>query len=88
VTRNKGVRRRCRVTLGKYEKQTSVFRALDRVVRDDGQASSPIEEQLRICPEAFKVGELVGKVCDSLKYDRESGERVLPPDGLVMPPFI
>jgi hypothetical protein len=73
---------------GKREQQTSVFRALDRVIRDDGQARNSIEEQLRLCPEAFKVGELVGKVCDSLKYDRESGERVLPPAGLVMPPFI
>lgn len=82
------MRRRCRVTPGKREQQTSVCRALDHAIRDDGQASSPIEEQLRIYPEAFKVGELVGKVCDSLKYDRESGERVLPPAGLVMPPFI
>ena len=82
------MKRRCRVMPGKREQQTSVFRALDRVIRDDGQARNPIEEQLRVCPEAFKAGELVGKVCDSLKYDRESGERVLPPAGLVMPPFI
>jgi len=82
------VRRRSRVMPGKREQQTSVFRALDRVIQDDGQARNPIEEQLRVCAEAFKVGELVGKVCDSLKYDRESGERVLPPAGLVMPPFI
>ncbi len=82
------MRRRCRVMPGKREQQTSVFRALERVIQDDGQARNPIEEQLRVCPEAFKVGELVGKVCDSLKYDCESGERVLPPAGLVMPPFI
>jgi hypothetical protein len=88
VTRNKRFRSRCRITRGEREQQTSIFRALDRVIRDDGQARNPIEEQLRLCPEAFKVGELVGKVCDSLKYDRESGERVLPPAGLVMPPFL
>jgi len=82
------VRRRCRVMLGKREQQTSVFRALDRVIRGDGQGRNPIEEQLRVCPEAFKVGEFVGKICDSLKYDRESDERVLPPAGLVMPPFL
>ena len=78
MTRNKRFRPRCRVTRGKREQQASVFRALDRVIREGGQASNPIEEQLRVCPEAFKVGELVGKICDSLKYDRESGERVLP----------
>jgi hypothetical protein len=82
------VRRKQRVTRREGDQLASVFQALDCVIRDDAKASTPIEEQLRVCPGAFKVGELVGKMCDNLRYGRECGERILPPAGLVLPPFI
>lgn len=50
--------------------------------------TDPIVEQLQQCPEALKAGEMVGKMFDTLKYDRddsEGGDRLLPPAGLVMP---
>jgi hypothetical protein len=50
--------------------------------------TDPIVEQLQQCPEAFKAGELVGKMFDTLKYDRddsEGGNRLLPPAGVVLP---
>ena len=50
--------------------------------------TDPIVEQLLQCPEAFKAGELVGKMFDTLKYDRddsEGGNRLLPPAGVVLP---
>ena len=88
MTWQQRVRRRRRLTRRERDHDTSVFQALDCVIRNDAKASTPIEEQLRICPGAFKVGELVGKMCDSLKYDRQCGERISPPTGLVLPPFI
>jgi len=45
---------------------------------------------LKQCPEAFKVGEILGKAFDSLKYAQdgnEIGERYLPPSGVVIPPL-
>ena len=65
----------------------SVMRALESV-SNAPSFTDPIMEQLRQCPEAFKAGEMVGKMFDSLKYDRddaEGGDRLLPPAGLVIP---
>jgi hypothetical protein len=48
-------------------------------------------EQLRQCPEAFKVGEILGKAFDSLKYaqdESEIGDRYLPPAGALIPPLV
>jgi hypothetical protein len=48
-------------------------------------------EQLKQCPEAFKVGEILGKALDSLRYaqnEREVGERYLPPAGVVIQPLV
>ena len=45
-------------------------------------------EQLRKCPETFVAGEMLGKMFDSLKYDRassENDERLIPPAGIVFP---
>lgn len=50
--------------------------------------TDPIVEQLQRCPEAFKAGEVVGKMFDTIKYDRhnfEGGDRLLPPAGVVIP---
>jgi hypothetical protein len=52
--------------------------------------TDPILEKLRQCPEAFKVGEILGKAFDSLKYSQEEvidGDRLLPPPGTIIPPF-
>ena len=48
-------------------------------------------EQLKQCPEAFKVGEILGEAFDSLKYAQdgsEIGDRYLPPSGTVIPPLV
>lgn len=67
-----------------------VVRELDALVADSDRRKDPIEEQLRQCPEAFKAGELVGKLFDRLKYDgNEPGEaRCSPPAGALIPPLV
>lgn len=48
----------------------------------------PIVERLKQCPEAFKAGEMVGKMFNALKHGNEdsaAGERYLPPAGVVIP---
>jgi len=68
-----------------------VLRALEDATRGRTNANDPIVEQLRQCPEAFKVGEILGKAFDSLKYAQdggEIGERYLPPAGVVIPPLV
>ena len=66
------------------------MRELDLVAQGTVRQEDPIEEQLRRCPDAFKAGELVGKMCDQNKYGRNDtvGERILPPAGAVMPPLV
>ncbi len=68
-----------------------VLRALGETTRGRVNTSDPIMEQLRQCPEAFKVGEILGKAFDSLKYAQDGGElgdRYLPPAGVVIPPLV
>jgi predicted NAD/FAD-binding protein len=68
-----------------------VLRALGETTRGRVNTSDPIVEQLRQCPEAFKVGEILGKAFDSLKYAQDGGElgdRYLPPAGVVIPPLV
>jgi hypothetical protein len=81
---------------------TSAFRTIDegakrvaRALKDARHgrvnANDPIMEQLRQCPEAFKVGEILGKAFDSLKYAQDGGEigdRYLPPAGVLLPPLV
>jgi hypothetical protein len=66
------------------------MRELDALLADSDSQKDPIEEQLRQCPEAFKAGELVGKLFDRLKYDdNDPGEaRFLPPAGALIPPLV
>ena len=50
--------------------------------------SDPIVERLKQCPEAFKAGEMVGKMFDALRYggDESAGnERYLLPAGVAFP---
>ena len=68
-----------------------VVRALEQVTHGRASTNDPIMERLKQCPEAFKVGEILGKVFDSLKYVQdggELGERYLPPAGTVVPPLV
>ena len=68
-----------------------VLRALEEVKLGRANMNDPIMEQLKQCPEAFKVGEILGKAFDSLKYAQdgaELGDRYLPPAGTVMPPLV
>ena len=68
-----------------------VLRALKQASHGRVNANDPIMEQLKQCPEAFKVGEILGKAFDSLKYAQdgsEIGDRYLPPSGVVIPPLV
>jgi hypothetical protein len=68
-----------------------VLRALEEAAHGRTNTNDPITERLKQCPEAFKVGEILGKAFDSLKYAQdgsELGDRYLPPAGTVMPPLV
>jgi hypothetical protein len=68
-----------------------VARALKEATHGRVNTNDPIMEQLKQCPEAFKVGEILGKAFDSLKYAQDGGEigdRYLPPAGVVIPPLV
>ena len=68
-----------------------VLHALEEATRGLTNANDPIVEQLKQCPEAFKVGEILGKAFDALKYAQDGGEigdRYLPPAGVVLPPLV
>jgi hypothetical protein len=67
-----------------------IMRELDALLADSEIQKDPIEEQLRQCPEAFKAGELLGRLFDRIKHDgNEPGEaRSLPPAGALIPPLV
>ena len=63
---------------------------LAEAARSEAKVTDPILEKLRQCPEAFKVGEIIGKAFDSLKYRQDDvidEDRIMPPPGSVFPPF-
>jgi hypothetical protein len=67
-----------------------VWRALQQSLQSEARIRNPILEQLTQCPEAFKVGEILGKTFDRLKYDRDGAENrdcLFPPVGTIVPPF-
>jgi hypothetical protein len=67
-----------------------VIRELDALTVDSERLKDPIQEQLRQCPEAFKAGELIGKLFERLKYDgnEPGGARFLPPADALIPPLV
>ena len=68
-----------------------VMRELEAVTRKNPGDLDPIVEQLKQCPEAFKAGEVIGKMLDSLKYRQDNdaaADRYLPPAGAVVPPLV
>ena len=67
-----------------------VTQELEAVTRENLRQIDPIVEQLKQCPEAFKAGEMIGKMLDSLKYSQgndATADRYLPPAGTVIPPL-
>jgi predicted NAD/FAD-binding protein len=88
MTRRKLAAAACRTIT---EDAKRVLRALEEATHGRVNTSDPIMEQLRQCPEAFKLGEILGRAFDSLKYagDEETPkERYLPPSGAVIPPLV
>jgi hypothetical protein len=68
-----------------------VTHELESVTRQNPRQPDPFVEQLKQCPEAFKAGEIIGKMLDSLKYSQDkdpTGNRSLPPAGAVIPPLV
>ena len=68
-----------------------VLRGLEEAAHGRTNTNDLITERLKQCPEAFKVGEILGKAFDSLKYAQdgsEIGERYLPPSGVLIPPLV
>jgi hypothetical protein len=79
----------CSRTADKNAKR--VLCALEEAAHGRVNTKDPIVEQLKQCPEAFKVGEILGKAFDSLKYAPdgvELGGRYLPPACTVVPPLV
>jgi hypothetical protein len=70
------------------ERHNRVLRELDSVLKGDVSRDNFIEERLRQCPEAFDVGKIVEKMCESLKHEGQAAGRLLPPPGVVMPPIV
>jgi hypothetical protein len=79
--------RNCR---GRSAETMRVMGELAEAAGNRAKVTDPILEKLRQCPEAFKVGEILGKAFDSLKYRQEDvidGDRLLPPPSTIIPPF-
>ncbi len=73
------------------ESAKRILRALKEAAQGRANRNDRIMEQLKQCPEAFKVGEVLGKAFDSLKYAQDGSEirvRYLPPGGVVVPPLV
>lgn len=73
------------------EDSRRVLTLLEEATHSRANTNDPIMEQLKQCPEAFKVGEILGKAFDSLKYAQDGSEiraRYLPPAGTVIPPLV
>ncbi len=89
--RDCAVARRVSGCLFGCSKVERVMRELDIAMRAEAINTDPIMEQIKQCPEAFKAGELVGRLFDSIKYAHEDGcsdDRYLPPAGAVVPPLV
>ena len=88
----RGESKNCRVArqMAGCTKAERVMRELDLIAQGAARQRDPIQEQLRQCPEAFHAGELIGQMCDKLKYshDEVGDERCLPPAGAVIPPLV
>jgi len=78
---------RSRLVTGEVDR---VMRELEAATRHGRRQTDPFVEQLKRCPKAFKAGEMIGKILDSLKYSQgndATADRYLPPPGTVIPPL-
>ena len=96
MTRRKHCKKRSAITRATSSRGVGndferVMHELEAVARENLRQADPILEQLKQCPEAFKAGEMIGEMLDSLKYSQgndPAGDRYLPPAGAVIPPLV
>jgi hypothetical protein len=58
---------------------------LETLIEEGEAGRDPLLEQLQQCPEAFKVGQILEQV---LSRDPQPRDRILPPRGMVICPFV
>src|ERR1700733_8640277 len=91
VTSNKHSNPAARAARSSDEHAKRVLCELEEAMHGRANMNDPMMEQLKQCPEVFKVGEILGKAFDSVKYAQdgsELGDRYLPPSGVVIPPLV
>jgi hypothetical protein len=79
------------IACGKARDATNlVMSELETATRDHVFQRDRIVEQLKQCPEAFQVGEMLAKILDAKRHDPNQTERdgCLPPAGTVVPPLV
>lgn len=70
-------------------KKERLERELDLLIKDGDSRIDPLVEQLSQCPEAFEAGKAIEQLFHSgRRVSVETGERILPPVGAVMSPFV
>jgi hypothetical protein len=70
-------------------KKERLARELDLLIQEADSRIDPVVEQLRQCPEAFTAGKAIEQLFHSRASDSvEAGQRILPPSGAVMSPFV
>jgi hypothetical protein len=67
-------------------KKERLTRELDLLIEQADSNVDPVVEQLKQCPEAFTVGQAVERLFQFI--DSEHNDRILPPSGTVMSPFV
>jgi hypothetical protein len=70
-------------------KRERLARELDLLIQEADSRIDPVVEQLRQCPEAFTAGKVIEHLFQA--GGSEAGdvlERILPPNGAVMSPFV
>jgi hypothetical protein len=84
--------RKCRVAkmvggcLFGCSRKERLTRELDLLIQVADSHIDPVVEQLKQCPEAFTVGQVVERLFQ--RIDSEDNNRILPPAGTVMSPFV
>ena len=70
-------------------KKERLSRELQLLIEDADSHIDPLVEQLRQCPEAFNVGKVVEDMFRMVRSDDgTSDQRLLPPQGSIISPFV
>ncbi|HET6843512.1 MAG TPA: hypothetical protein VFK06_17805 [Candidatus Angelobacter sp.] len=70
-------------------KKERLSRELQLLIEDAESHIDPLVEQLRQCPEAFNAGKAVEGMFRMLRSDDGTGDqRLLPPPGSIISPFV